>query len=206
MREHPRHKDAQELQETFDSLRSMIKATDFYNRPGHSLVLGTGIAFILSLPFILFHVNKTKQKNTRLIATSPRSTLDYLAKLTSDVFAFIIFPLFFVGHIGLITLDGSVLTFGYFLHITSGCLYLITGGLQFYTPLRQRYPIVHRYMGYIFYIMVLIMSVGLMIVTVRPISGFPTQMAILTFLPPWVIGNMLAFRAIVFFKDVELHR
>lgn len=204
MSKYPQH--IQDLQDSFDSLRLVVKSTDAYNRPGPALIRGTIIALILSLPFILFHFFKTKQKRTRLIATSPRSTLDYLAKFICDISVFVVIPLFVVMFGSGLRLDGELVTFGYFLHISTGSLYLITGGLQFYAPLRQRYPKVHRYLGYIHYLMVLMTVVGLMIVGIKPHSGFPTQMALLTFVPPWVVINILSFRAIVFYKEVELHR
>lgn len=204
MSKYPQH--IQELQDSFDSLRLVVKSTEAYNRPGPALIRGTIIAFILSLPFIVFHIFKTKQKRTRLIATSPRSTLDFLAKLICDISALVVFPLFVVMFGSGLRLDGELVTFGYFLHIITGDLYLITGGLQFYAPLRQRYPKVHRYLGYIYYLMVLITAVGIIIIGIKPLSGFPTQMAVLTLLPPWIVINILAFRAIVFYRDVELHR
>jgi Predicted membrane protein (DUF2306) len=204
MREFPKH--ILELQDMFDALRVTFKATDVYNKPGLGLAYGTGIAFIMSLPFILLHFFKTKQKRTRLIATSPRTTLDYLAKNTSDVFAFIILPLFAVLFVGGLRFDTELVSFGYFLHVSTGSLYMITGGLQFYAPLRQRYPKVHRFLGYTHYLMVLMTAIGISFIAIRPYSGFPTQIAVLSFLPPWVIVNILAFRAIVFFREVELHR
>jgi Predicted membrane protein (DUF2306) len=100
----------------------------------------------------------------------------------------------------------KVLTFGFFLHVSTGCLYLVTGGLQFYAPLRQRYPKVRRYLGYIHYLMVLLTAVVISMIAVKPHSGFPSQMAILTFVPPWVVVNTLAFRALAFYREVELHR
>lgn len=201
------------LQETFDGLRSIVKASDVYARPTRSLIVGTSAAIIITLPFILFQLLKTKQKKTRLIATSSRSTLDYLGRFLGDVCAFIIFPLFVFNIVGLWVnvgidkiYDGKILTVGYFIHSGSGALYLITGGLQFYTPLRQRYPKIHRFLGYVYYSMSLITAVGVTIMAYKPSGGLTSQLGVLTFLPPWVLVNILAFRAIVFFRDVELHR
>jgi hypothetical protein len=60
MSEYPKH--IQDLQDSFVASRLMVKATDAYNRPGPAVIRGTGIAFILSLPFILVHIFKKKQK------------------------------------------------------------------------------------------------------------------------------------------------
>jgi Predicted membrane protein (DUF2306) len=190
MSEYPKH--IQDLQDSFVALRLMVRATDAYNRPGPAVIRGTGIAFILRLPFIL----QEETKRTRLLATSPRSTFDNLWKLVGNVSALFVFPAFAVLHLGGL----KVLTFGFFLHVSTGCLYLVTGGLQYYAPLRQRYPKVRRYLGYIHYLMVLLTAVGISMIAVKPHSGFPTLMAILTFLPPWVVVNILAFRAIFFAK------
>jgi hypothetical protein len=60
MNEYPKHN--QDLQDSFVALRLMVKATDAYNRPGPAVIRGTGIAFILSLPFILVHIFQEETK------------------------------------------------------------------------------------------------------------------------------------------------
>lgn len=199
-----------DLHRKIDLLRSEIRAIDI----GRSLIIAISIPILFSAVLFLFSNFKTKQKRTILIATSPRSAFDYIGKFTSDVFAFIVFPSFVIFYVVLVqwitaggnVYEGKILTVGYMIHSSSGSLYFIAGGLQFYAPLRQRYPRIHRCLGYIYYCMVFITTVGITILTLKPHSGFSTQIAVLSFLPPWVLCNITAFRAIVYFRDVELHR
>ena len=197
----------QGLQKSFDELRSNVKGFETHGIPGGRLIVGTVCGVIFSLPFIMPYIIK-KAKKMRLTAMSLRSSTDYLGQLASDIFAFIVFPLFvmivsdMLIHSGNKVYEGSKApTLGLYIHASSGCVYFIAGGLQFYNPLRQRYPAIHRLLGYLYYSMVPFMSVGLCMIAVKPNSGFPTQVAILLFLPPWVLCNIAAFRAIAFFRD-----
>lgn len=148
------------------------------------------------------------------LATTPRTVFDKTGLLVSNVFAFAVFPAFVIINVviyqwiiwGGKLYEGKMLTIGYFLHTSTGSLYFIAGGLQFYSPLRQFYPKIHRIIGYVYYIMALITSFGILLLTLKPHSGFPTQIAVATFLPPWIACNYLALRSILAFKDVELHR
>lgn len=201
-----------DLQRNFDDLRSNVVGFDTHGVPGGRLIVGTICAVIFSLSFIMPYLVKDTKK-ARLTSTPLRSSTDYCGQLASDACAFIVFPVFVVMTCDQLISSGNkvyegskVRTLGLYLHVTSGCVYLISGGLQFYNPLRQRYPAIHRFLGYLYYTMVPIMSVGLCMIALKPNSGFPTQVAILLFLPPWVLCNIAAFRAIAFFKDVELHR
>lgn len=150
----------------------------------------------------------------RLTAISPSSRMEAIGQFISDAFAFVIFPLFVIGYViinqwiigGGKVYDGKMLTIGYFLHSATGCIYFIAGGLQFYTPLRQKYPRTHRCIGYIYYFMVILTSVGIVTLAVKPHSGLSTQFAVLFFLPPWIWCNILSFRAIAIYRDIELHR
>lgn len=201
----------QNLNQRIDLLRAEISQIDVFTKPGRNFIFGTSTAILFSALFYRF---RQKRKRTRLIATSPRSASDYIGKFTSDVLAFVVFPVFVVFYVvvsqwintGGKVYDGKVLTIGYLLHSSTGSLYFISGGLQFYSPLRQRYPRVHRCLGYIYYLMAMLTSIGIAVIALKPHSGFPTQVAVLSFLPPWVLCNISAFRAIVIYRDVELHR
>lgn len=204
----------QNLTRSIDSLRSIIRLIDISTGPGRTLILGTFITILVSAFYHMFLTSKKKQKRKRLIATTPRSAFDDIGKFTSDILAFVVFPLFVVLYVivdqwiitGGKVYEGKVLTVGYLLHSSSGSLYFIAGGLQFYSPLRQRYPRVHRCLGYIYYFMAMLTSVGITLLALKPHSGFSTQLAVISFLPLWVLCNISAFCAIVIYRDVELHR
>ena len=150
----------------------------------------------------------------RLTAISPSSKMEAIGQFVSDAFAFVIFPSFVIGYVivnqwiigrGRVY-EGKVLTIGYFLHTGTGCVYFIAGGLQFYNPLRQKYPRVHRCIGYIYYLMVILTSVGIATLAIKPHSGLSTQFTVSFFLPSWIWCNILSFRAIAIYRDVETHR
>jgi hypothetical protein len=153
-------------------------------------------------------INKSKANKVKkakvLSALTPRTIFDKLGLFTSNIFAFIIFPAFVVMGViiaqwvmkGGQLYEGIVVNIGYLLHSSSGSLYFICGGLQFYTPLRQHYPVIHRLTGYTYYLMVLVTSISLVVVSIKPYSGLPSQISTLTFLPPWLIINVIALRAI----------
>jgi Predicted membrane protein (DUF2306) len=204
----------QNLNRNLNLLRSNVRQFDTSTGRGQALIFGTFIPILFSAFYCLISSFKKEQKRTRLIATSPRTAFDYIGKFTSDVLAFVIFPLFVVFYVvvsqwiiaGGKVYEGKVLTVGYLLHSSSGSLYFIAGGLQFYSPLRQRYPRLHRFLGYMYYFMAMLTSIGLALLALKPHSGFSTQIAVLSFLPPWILCNISAFRAIVIYRDVELHR
>lgn len=205
------NKYVQNINQQIDLLRAEISQIYISTKLRRTFIFGTSTAILFGALFYRF---RQKQKRTRLIATSPRSASDYIGKFTSDVLAFIVFPVFVVFYVvvsqwiinGGKIYDGKVLTIGYLLHSSTGSLYFISGGLQFYSPLRQRYPRVHRCLGYIYYFMAMLTSIGISIIALKPHSAFPSQVAVLSFLPPWVLCNISAFRAIVIYRDVELHR
>ena len=174
-----------------------------------------GITFLLIAMLTSSIISRFSNKRRIVkLATTPRTVFDESGLLISNTFAFIIFPAFVLINVVIIQwiiwggkiYGGKILTIGYFLHTSTGSLYFIAGGLQFYSPLRQHYPKIHRIIGYLYYIMAFITSIGILILTIKPHSGFPTQVAVATFLPPWIACNYLALRAILLFRDVELHR
>lgn len=150
----------------------------------------------------------------RLMTVTRNNPIDSFGQSVSDFVVYVLFPIFVVLYVivfqwileGGKVYDGKFLTVGYLLHSSTGCLYYIAAGLQFYLPLRQRFPKTHRYIGYFYYFMVVLTSIGIIMICRKPNSGLPTQVAVLTFLPPWIWCNFLALRAITVFRDVEVHR
>ena len=98
------------------------------------------------------------------------------------------------------------LEWGFHTHVISGCLYFIAGVLQFVEPLRQHYPRVHRFFGYVYYAMVVVTSIGVCWLCIKPNSGISAQIAVVLVLPQWIWCNWLSYRAIAVHRNVELHR
>ena len=174
-----------------------------------------GTFFLLIIAYTSYMIfRRSSERQIVKLATTPRNVFDKIGLLVSNVFVFGVLPAFVIFNVviyqwiiwGGKLYEGKMLTIGYFLHTSTGSLYFIAGGLQFYSPLRQFYPRIHRLIGYVYYIMAFITSFGILILAVKPHSGFATQIAVATFLPPWISCNYLALRSILVFKDVELHR
>jgi Predicted membrane protein (DUF2306) len=177
------------------------------------IVVTTIIALMMTSLYSSIRRSSTRRKD-RLTAISPSSKMETIGQFISDTFAFVIFPSFVIGYViinqwiigGGTVYEGNTLTIGYFLHTGSGCIYFIAGGLQFYAPFRQKYPRVHRCIGYMYYLMVILTSIGIATLAVKPHSGLSTQFTVFFFLPPWIWCNILSFRAIAIYRDVETHR
>ena len=101
--------------------------------------------------------------------------------------------------------DGHI-NIGYLIHTSSGALYFMIGGLQFLAPLRRHYPILHRQLGYIFYALSAITTIGISWLAIKPHGGVSVQVATVLFLPLWVMCNGYSFRAIRYYRDVQLHK
>ena len=101
---------------------------------------------------------------------------------------------------------GGHLEWGFHTHVISGSLYFIAGALQFFEPLRQHYPHVHRFFGYVYYDMVVVTSVGICWLCIKPHAGLSAQIAAIVLLPQWIWCHWLSFRAIAVHRNVELHR
>ena len=133
----------------------------------------TGFAIIIIVTFI----SSVLKKKTIKYVTTPATIYDLIGKITSNVFTFIIFPGFVIFNVlinqwylqGMRMYDGKILTLGYVLHSSTGSLYFIAGGLQFYTPLRQYYPKIHRKIGYFYYFMVVLTAIGIILVSTLPV-------------------------------------
>jgi hypothetical protein len=144
--------------------------------------ISLGVIFIINR-CISAAINNSKAKTVKktkvLSALTPRTIFDKLGLFASNLFAFVIFPAFvFINVIlaqwvmkGGKIYDGKIVNIGYLLHSSSGSLYFICGGLQFYTPLRQHYPVIHRLTGYTYYLMVLLTSIGIAWICIKPHAG-----------------------------------
>jgi ferredoxin-NADP reductase len=201
----------EELRLIFTSFKAPSKNNFFLT------FISLGVIFIINR-YISAAINNSKAKTVKkakaLSALTPRTIFDKLGLFTSNLFAFVIFPVFvFINVIlaqwvmkGGKIYDGKIVNIGYLLHSSSGSLYFICGGLQFYTPLRQHYPVIHRLTGYTYYLMVLLTSIGIAWISIKPHAGLSSQIATASFLPPWMVINIIALRAIAIYRDVELHR
>ena len=163
---------------------------------------------------IAMRMMKPVTRCQRLLTATRNNSIDSFGQAVSDIVVYVLFPIFVFLNVilsqwiieGGKIYDGKYLTAGYILHSSTGSLYYIAAGLQFYLPLRQRYPKIHRYIGYFYYVMVVLTSIGIVMICRKPHSGFSTQVATFMFLPPWLVCNFLALRAIAVYRDVEVHR
>lgn len=184
----------------FAKIRGMVKSFEAPSAENIILAVITfGIIFIINR--YISYVNKSTtnamKKEEVLSATTSRTIFNKIGLLTSNIFAFIIFPSFVFINVILIQwvmtggkiYDGRMVNIGYLLHSSSGSFYFICGGLQFYTPLRQHYPMVHRFTGYTYYLMVLLTSIGIVWVSIKPHAGLSSQILVASMLPPWYLHD-----------------
>jgi NAD(P)H-flavin reductase len=126
--------------------------------------------------------------------------------------SYTVFILFYVVYYQFIVMKGKMYpdrynaNAGYNLHVITGCIYFIAGILQFSNFIRQRYPRVHRCLGYLYYGMVPITSIGVVWVCFQAHAGSSARVGAATMLPIWITLNIMSYRAIVCFRDVDLHR
>jgi NAD(P)H-flavin reductase len=95
---------------------------------------------------------------------------------------------------------------GFWIHAITGSLYFIFGLMQFSATLRNYAPKFHRAIGYLYYSMVVLTSVGVVLICIggaeaRESSVLWTILA----LPLWLYWNALSFRAILR-RDIQQHR
>jgi uncharacterized membrane protein len=91
------------------------------------------------------------------------------------------------------------------IHGLPGALVLLIGPLQFVTPLRVRYPGLHRVLGRVYMIGVLVASLAALVAAVFSISGFTVQVAFFVLAAAWLYSLAQAYRSIRQGR-VQLHR
>jgi len=103
---------------------------------------------------------------------------------------------------------GKIQNIGFLTHAATGSLYLVTGALQFVSSLRRYAPRLHRFLGYVFYLMVLLTSLSILVVATKPQSGVSAQLATAVFLPLWLYFNAASYHAIAVAapRNIESHR
>ena len=153
-----------------------------------------------------------RQLFQQIQATSHRKILQIFGRTMyiTMMLSFPAFVLYYVVYYLYIQRQGRIypaaVNKGFYLHSVTGSIYLLSGMLQFYDQLRQRAPRIHRWIGYLFYAMVAVTSIGIVWIAQSPHSGISAQLATLFFLPLWIGINIASFRAIAVFRDVEMHR
>lgn len=200
------------IEDSIEKARSLPSLIDSPTASRILYTLGTLLTCVITA--IVMRMIKPVTRCQRLLTATRNNSIDSFGQTLSDIVVYILFPIFVFLYVILFQwiieggkiYDGEYLTAGYILHSSTGSLYYIAAGLQFYLPLRQRYPKIHRYIGYFYYIMVVLTSIGIVMICRKPNSGLSTQVAAFMFLPPWLVCNFLALRAIAVYRDVEVHR
>lgn len=82
------------------------------------------------------------------------------------------------------------------IHGLPGMLVLLIGPLQFLTPLRVRYPQVHRVIGRVYVVGVLAASVAAVGAATFSVSGLSVQVAFFILVAAWLFTLAKAYRAI----------
>ena len=170
------------------------------------LFLAAAVAILGILTLLVFFQQKPATSYTKNVCLEMFGTTVYVFMMIS----FPAFVLFYVVWYLYIHRQGKIypnsVNMGFYLHSVTGSIYLLSGMLQFYDRLRQRAPRIHRWIGYLFYTMVAVTSVGILWIALLPHSGMSAQLATLFFLPLWIGINIASFRAIAVYRDVETHR
>lgn len=198
----------------------MVPPTQTLSDVGPTILAAILALFFGLHPLIMVFVNANKARYGYVMRMSgepePSMWLTYIGKLVYTATAITV-PLFVlvyvVGYLFIFVermrggvYQGNMMRSGFYVHTISGSIYLLAGVAQFYAPLRQHYPKIHRAIGYLYYLMVVITSLGLIALAHKPHAGISAQIAIVISLPQWVWLNIASFRAIVVNRDVESHR
>ena len=94
----------------------------------------------------------------------------------------------------------------FFIHVVTSCFCLLAGFTQFSYKIRTQYKIIHRYMGWLYIIIVLFFSAPTgFIMGVYANGGLTSQIAFITLSMLWMISTFIAFYAILN-KDYQRHQ
>lgn len=95
---------------------------------------------------------------------------------------------------------------GFWIHAITGSLYLIFGLMQFSSALRNYAPKFHRAIGYLYYSMVVLTSIGVVLICIGGAEARESSVLwTIVALPLWLYWNALSFRAILR-RDIQQHR
>ncbi|MEV4898821.1 DUF2306 domain-containing protein [Nonomuraea sp. NPDC055795] len=90
-------------------------------------------------------------------------------------------------------------------HALPASLILLLGPLQFVPALRNKYPRLHRVVGRVYMINVLIASVAAILAATFTVSGFPVQVAFYLLTAAWLYSLAQAYLAIRR-RQIQVHR
>jgi hypothetical protein len=127
------------------------------------------------------------------------SSLYWTAAFVTVLFGglYIILLLMFVGE-GYVLYLNQVNRIGFWIHATTGLAYYVCGFLQFSDSLRRNYPLWHRRIGYLFYFMAILTSVGILLLLIGGAKA--AESAVLWTAIVWPVWAYLHWIALVAIK------
>jgi len=153
----------------------------------------------------------------RLAGEPPRWTFVGVVGTVTQFLVPVVLPGFAVAYVGghllynvkyvngLAVYGGSAET-GFLVHVGCGSAWFILAPLQFCGPLRRRFPVLHRRIGYAALAVAAVSGVGLLGLLPRAHAGVSVQLLTVWVLPMWAWCNYAAWRAVAIYRDVETHR
>ena len=153
----------------------------------------------------------------RLAGEPPRWTFVGVVGAVTQFLVPVVLPGFAVAYVGghllynvkyvngLAVYGGSAET-GFLVHVGCGSAWFVLAPLQFYGPLRRRFPVLHRRIGYTALAVSAVSGIGLLGLLPRAHAGVSVQLLTVWVLPMWAWCNYAAWRAIAIYRDVETHR
>ncbi|ORZ35608.1 hypothetical protein BCR44DRAFT_1114802 [Catenaria anguillulae PL171] len=124
---------------------------------------------------------------------------------------FLVFTFAYVGLLQLFVLQGQVFqtktaNVGFYIHVIPGLIYFAIGFAQFSSTLRTRFPNLHRRLGWTYFGLTLITTVGVVVILVGGSHAKESSViATITGVPLWLALQVSAIRAIRN-GNVALHR
>ncbi|KAL0490502.1 NADH-cytochrome b5 reductase [Acrasis kona] len=92
-----------------------------------------------------------------------------------------------------------------YIHISTGSVMILFGSLQFFPPIRQRWPTFHRMNGYIVYVAGFISGIGAFGASLYPHGGEPVVLSGIIVSLYWILTIIMGYVRIIY-KDIEGHR
>lgn len=114
------------------------------------------------------------------------------------------FPFFNVGHPDIRAHLVSLPVYAW-LHFLGGGVALLVGGFQFSTAIRSRRPALHRMIGRVYLIAVLLAGVGGLAIATASIGGIPSHVGFGMLALLWLASGVAAWRAIRR-RDIAAHQ
>lgn len=94
----------------------------------------------------------------------------------------------------------------FFIHVVTSCFCLIAGFTQFSNKILRNYPKVHRYIGWLYIVVILCFAAPTgLIMGVYANGGVPSQISFITLSLLWIVTTYIAFYSVLK-KDYRRHQ